>query len=101
MAAPATTKKAFEIFVSKIPWTLASREVKEYFAQFGQIKKCILPFDKETGFHRGFCRIGYITEEGLHNALQREAHVIEGSRLEVKQDKRPSVDQRQNRERDY
>ncbi|KAG9328422.1 hypothetical protein JZ751_014007, partial [Albula glossodonta] len=57
-----------------------AEEVKEYFAQFGQIKKCILPFDKETGFHRGFCRIGYITEEGLHNALQREAHVIEGSR---------------------
>ncbi|KAJ8270013.1 hypothetical protein GJAV_G00109320 [Gymnothorax javanicus] len=83
MAAP--TKKVFEIFVSKVPWTLANKEMKEYFGQFGQIRKCLLPFDRETGFHRGFCRIQYATNEGLQNALQKEEHVVEGSRLNVQQ----------------
>ncbi|KAJ8356544.1 hypothetical protein SKAU_G00193380 [Synaphobranchus kaupii] len=98
MAAP--TKKAFEAFVSKIPWTLASREMKEYFGQFGQVRKCVLPFDRETGFHRGFCRISYTTEEGLQNALQKETHVVEGSRLQVQQNRMTVVGQRRSRERD-
>lgn len=37
--------------------------------------------DKETGFHRGFCWVGYASEEGLQNALQKEPHVIEGSKV--------------------
>ncbi|KAF3844303.1 hypothetical protein F7725_007466 [Dissostichus mawsoni] len=72
MAAP--SKKVFEVFVSKIPWTLAGKEMKEYFAQFGPVKKCLLPFDKETGFHKGFCWVGFTTEEGLNNALQKDPH---------------------------
>uniref|UniRef100_A0A4W5QVA7 SRA stem-loop interacting RNA binding protein n=1 Tax=Hucho hucho TaxID=62062 RepID=A0A4W5QVA7_9TELE len=74
-----SSKKIFEVFVSKIPWTIASKDMKEYFGQFGQVKKCLLPFDKETGFHRGFGWIGYTSEEGLHNALQKDLHMLEGA----------------------
>ncbi|KAJ8409127.1 hypothetical protein AAFF_G00241480 [Aldrovandia affinis] len=98
MAAP--TKKAFDVFVNKIPWTVATKEMKEYFAQFGQIKRLVLPFDRETGFNRGFCRVSYSTEEGMQNALQKETHVVEGSRLQVQKDRRPSVDKRLGGERD-
>ncbi|XP_006632328.1 SRA stem-loop-interacting RNA-binding protein, mitochondrial [Lepisosteus oculatus] len=94
----AHTKKAFEVFVSKIPWTTASQELKEYFGQFGQVKKCLLPFDKETGFHRGFCWIGYTTEEGLQNALQKDPHIIEGSKLQVQKNRRVFVGRRINRD---
>ncbi|XP_008055251.1 SRA stem-loop-interacting RNA-binding protein, mitochondrial-like, partial [Carlito syrichta] len=31
-------------FVRKIPWTAASSELREHFAQFGHIRKCIVPF---------------------------------------------------------
>ncbi|XP_064195410.1 SRA stem-loop-interacting RNA-binding protein, mitochondrial [Anguilla rostrata] len=93
----AHTKKAFEIFVSKIPWTLASKEMREYFGQFGQVRKCVFPFDRETGFHRGFCRVVYGTEEGLQNALQKEAHIVEGSRLHVQLNRTAP---RRSRERD-
>ncbi|KAL4667271.1 hypothetical protein H8959_005960 [Pygathrix nigripes] len=68
-------------FVRKIPWTAASSQLKEYFAQFGHVKKCIVPFDKETGFHR---------EEELQNALQQEYHIIDGVKVQV-QAKRPKV----------
>eukprot|EP00079_Xenopus_tropicalis_P012197 XP_002938905.3 PREDICTED: SRA stem-loop-interacting RNA-binding protein, mitochondrial [Xenopus tropicalis] len=86
MAAPA--KKSFEVFVSRVPWTVASRELKEYFSQYGVVKKCLLPFDKETGFHRGYCWVGFASEEGLQNALQKDAHLLEGSKLQVQQNKR-------------
>ncbi|XP_053193341.1 SRA stem-loop-interacting RNA-binding protein, mitochondrial [Scomber japonicus] len=99
MAAPA--KKVFEVFVSKVPWTLASREMKEYFGQFGQVKKCLLPFDKETGFHKGFCWIGFTTEEGLTNALQKEPHMLEGAKLLVQRNRRPFSGQRSNKESEF
>ncbi|XP_063039750.1 SRA stem-loop-interacting RNA-binding protein, mitochondrial [Engraulis encrasicolus] len=87
----AAGKKLYEVFVSKVPWTLATKEVKEYFGQFGQVKRCLMPFDKETGFHRGFCWVGYASEEGLQNALQKEPHVIEGSKLLVQRNRKPVV----------
>ncbi|XP_075470764.1 SRA stem-loop-interacting RNA-binding protein, mitochondrial [Ascaphus truei] len=87
MATPAA-KKVFELFVSRVPWTVASRELKEYFSQFGTIKKCLLPFDKETGFHRGFCWVAFSSEEGLLNALQKDMHLLEGAKLQVQQNRR-------------
>ncbi|XP_034783734.1 SRA stem-loop-interacting RNA-binding protein, mitochondrial-like [Acipenser ruthenus] len=96
MAAP--TKKVFEVFVSKIPWTMASKEVKEYFGQFGHVKKCLLPFDKDTGFHKGFCRIGFSSEEGLQNALQKDAHTVEGAKLQVQRNRQAAVGRRSNRD---
>lgn len=117
-----------------------SEEMREYFGQFGVVKKCLLPFvschsiniicrlsyiyspfcthhsfcsyyslisfyystvliivipaqcltfccvfhqDKETGFHRGFCWVGFTTEEGLNNALQKDPHVLEGAKVKV------------------
>ncbi|XP_048829754.1 SRA stem-loop-interacting RNA-binding protein, mitochondrial [Brienomyrus brachyistius] len=81
MAAP--SKKVFELFVNKVPWTVANKEMREYFGQFGQIKRCLLPFDKDTGFHKGFCWVSFSTEDGLLNALQKDPHIIEGSKLQV------------------
>uniref|UniRef100_A0A673N147 SRA stem-loop interacting RNA binding protein n=1 Tax=Sinocyclocheilus rhinocerous TaxID=307959 RepID=A0A673N147_9TELE len=85
--AAAAGKKVFEVFVSKVPWTV-----------FGQVKKCLLPFDKETGFHRGFCWIGFTTEEGLQNALQKDPHIIEGAKLQVQKNRKPFSGRKSNKE---
>ncbi|XP_077409069.1 SRA stem-loop-interacting RNA-binding protein, mitochondrial [Vanacampus margaritifer] len=87
MAAPA--KKVFEVFVSKVPWTVANNELREYFGRFGQVKKCVLPFDKETGFHKGLCWVGFSTEEGMNNTLQKDVHFLEEAELQVQQNRRP------------
>ncbi|XP_029349864.1 SRA stem-loop-interacting RNA-binding protein, mitochondrial [Echeneis naucrates] len=92
----ASSKKTFELFVSRIPWTVAGKETREYFAQFGTVRKCLLPFDKETGFHRGFCWIGFTTEEGLNNALQKDPHILEGAKLQVQRNRRAFSGQRSN-----
>lgn len=95
--AAASSRKVFEVFVSRVPWTLASKEIKEYFGQFGPVKKCLLPFDKENGFHKGFCWVAFSTEEGLENVLQKEVHLIEGTKLQVQRNRKLFQGQRANR----
>ncbi|XP_053330552.1 SRA stem-loop-interacting RNA-binding protein, mitochondrial isoform X2 [Spea bombifrons] len=87
----AQARRAYELFVSQVPWTIASRELKEYFSQFGTIRKCLLPFDRETGFHRGYSWVAFTTEEGLQNALQKDTHLLEGAKLQVQQKRSPTV----------
>ncbi|XP_025247434.1 SRA stem-loop-interacting RNA-binding protein, mitochondrial isoform X1 [Theropithecus gelada] len=77
-------------FVRKIPWTAASSQLKEYFAQFGHVKRCIVPFDKGTGFHRGLGWVQFSSEEELQNALQQEYHIIDGVKVQV-QAQKPKV----------
>ncbi|XP_005797787.1 SRA stem-loop-interacting RNA-binding protein, mitochondrial [Xiphophorus maculatus] len=97
----ASAKKVLEVFVSKIPWTVAGKEMKAYFGQFGPVKRCILPFDKDTGFHRGFCWVLFSTEEGLNNALQKDPHILEGAKLLVQRNRRPFEGQKSNKDGDF
>ncbi|XP_020017796.1 SRA stem-loop-interacting RNA-binding protein, mitochondrial [Castor canadensis] len=90
-------------FVRKIPWTAASSELREHFAQFGHIRRCSVPFDKETGFHRGLGWIQFSSEEELRNAIQQENHIIDGVKLHV-QAQRPKKllrDQISDEEKDF
>ncbi|XP_032997891.1 SRA stem-loop-interacting RNA-binding protein, mitochondrial [Lacerta agilis] len=87
MAAAGSSRRLFEVFVARVPWTAGPNEVKQYFAQFGSVRKCMLPFDKETGFHKGFCWVGFSTEEGVKNSLQQDTHILEGAKLDVKRQK--------------
>nr|NP_001126105.1 SRA stem-loop-interacting RNA-binding protein, mitochondrial precursor [Pongo abelii]Q5R8K3.1 RecName: Full=SRA stem-loop-interacting RNA-binding protein, mitochondrial; Flags: Precursor [Pongo abelii]CAH91907.1 hypothetical protein [Pongo abelii] len=79
-------------FVRRIPWTAASSQLKEHFAQFGHVRRCILPFDKETGFHRGLGWVQFSSEGGLRNALQQENHIIDGVKVQV-HTRRPKLPQ--------
>nr|XP_056707821.1 SRA stem-loop-interacting RNA-binding protein, mitochondrial [Euleptes europaea] len=83
-AAASASRRFFELFVARVPWTASANEVREYFSQFGTVRKCILPFEKETGFHKGICWVGFSTEESLKNVLQKENHILEGVKLDVK-----------------
>ncbi|XP_043856231.1 SRA stem-loop-interacting RNA-binding protein, mitochondrial-like [Dromiciops gliroides] len=70
------------IFVNRIPWMVAANEIKEHFSQFGTVRRCFLPFEKETGFHKGFCWVGFSSEE-LQRALHQESHVIDGVKVYI------------------
>ena len=87
----------------KIPWTAASSELREHFAQFGHVRKCTVPFDKETGFHKGMGWIHFSSEEELHNALQQENHVIDRVKLHVQPQKPKALqgDQTSYEEKDF
>ncbi|GAB1297676.1 SRA stem-loop-interacting RNA-binding protein, mitochondrial [Apodemus speciosus] len=70
-------------FIRKIPWTAASSELREHFAQFGHVRRCTVPFDKETGFHRGMGWVQFSSQEELQNAVQQEHHIIDGVKIHV------------------
>ncbi|XP_032044742.1 SRA stem-loop-interacting RNA-binding protein, mitochondrial [Aythya fuligula] len=77
-------RRGFDIFVADVPWTVSSKELKEYFAQFGAVQRCQLPFDKDTGFHKRYCWIKFSSPEDVQNTLQKDSHILEGSKLSVK-----------------
>ncbi|CAO2594533.1 SRA stem-loop-interacting RNA-binding protein, mitochondrial, partial [Lemmus lemmus] len=77
-------------FIRKIPWTVASSELREHFAQFGYIKRCNVPFDREIGFHRGMGWVQCSSQEELQNALQQKNHIIDGVKICV-QAQKPKV----------
>ncbi|OWK64185.1 hypothetical protein RLOC_00011101 [Lonchura striata] len=43
-AAGRRSRRLFDIFVAEVPWTVSSKELKEYFSQFGLVQRCQLPF---------------------------------------------------------
>ncbi|XP_036351766.2 SRA stem-loop-interacting RNA-binding protein, mitochondrial-like [Ochotona princeps] len=90
-------------FVGKIPWTTASSVLREHFAQFGHIRKCTAPFDKETGFHRGMGWIQFSSQAELQNTLQQENHIIDGVKLQVQAQRAKVVkgDQTSDEERGF
>ncbi|NXO03332.1 SLIRP protein, partial [Rhinopomastus cyanomelas] len=73
--------RLFEIFVAEVPWTVASKELKEYFSQFGSVQRCYLPFDKDTGFHRSYGWIQFSTHEDVQNVFQKNTHILEGAKV--------------------
>uniref|UniRef100_H0ZQ18 SRA stem-loop interacting RNA binding protein n=1 Tax=Taeniopygia guttata TaxID=59729 RepID=H0ZQ18_TAEGU len=93
-AAGRRSRRLFDIFVAEVPWTVSSKELKEYFSQFGLVQRCQLPFDRDTGFHRRYCWIKFSTPEEVQNVLQKEFHILEGSKLAVKQQIRRRRSQR-------
>ncbi|XP_041431148.1 uncharacterized protein LOC121397767 [Xenopus laevis] len=81
------THRLILAFLHVSPLSFCTGNLKEYFSQYGVVKRCLLAFDK-TGFHRGYCWVGFASEEGLQNTLQKDAHQLEGSKLQVLQNKR-------------
>lgn len=68
------------IFIKNIPWTCTSKEVLEYFRQFGKVTKTCVFFNSETGFSR---RHGYIdvSKECLEKIQNTPQHSLEGKEL--------------------
>ncbi|NWI68232.1 SLIRP protein, partial [Todus mexicanus] len=95
-AAGRRSRALFDIFVAEVPWTVSSKELKEYFSQFGSVQRCQLPFDKDTGFHRRYCWIKFSSSQDVQNVFQKDSHILEGAKLTLKQQPRRRRIQRKN-----
>ncbi|XP_022087594.1 SRA stem-loop-interacting RNA-binding protein, mitochondrial-like [Acanthaster planci] len=83
MAARGAARRVHEIFVSRLPWTAGTNEVRDYFAQFGIIRACRMNYDSKTGFSKGFAFVSFSSEHDLEKVLQKEQHVIDGQKVGV------------------
>ncbi|XP_017687005.1 PREDICTED: SRA stem-loop-interacting RNA-binding protein, mitochondrial isoform X2 [Lepidothrix coronata] len=52
--------------------------------------------DRDTGFHRRYCWIKFSTPEDVQNVLKKDSHILEGSKLTLKQQTRRRRSQRRN-----
>ncbi|NXJ48857.1 SLIRP protein, partial [Spizaetus tyrannus] len=95
-AAGRRSRRLFDIFVAEVPWTVSSKELKEYFSQFGSVQRCQLPFDKDTGFHRRYGWIKFSTPQDVQNVFQKDSHILEGAKLALKQEPHRRRSQRKN-----
>ncbi|NXF62427.1 SLIRP protein, partial [Ciccaba nigrolineata] len=95
-AAARRSRRFFDIFVADVPWTVSSKELKEYFSQFGSVQRCQLPFDKDTGFHKRYCWIKFSTPEDVQNVFQKDSHILEGAKLALRQQSHRRRSQRRN-----
>ncbi len=76
-----------KIYVSNLPWTISSRELKQYFAGYGHVANASVIFNKETGMSKGFGFVSFSTPAGIDAVMNIKHHVIEGQHIVVQ----PSV----------
>ncbi|XP_025904086.1 SRA stem-loop-interacting RNA-binding protein, mitochondrial, partial [Nothoprocta perdicaria] len=60
-------------------------ELRDYFAQFGAVQRCQLPFDRDTGFHKRYGWIKFSSPEDVQNVFQKDSHILEGAKLYLRQ----------------
>ncbi|XP_040189288.1 SRA stem-loop-interacting RNA-binding protein, mitochondrial [Rana temporaria] len=82
-----------EIYMSRIPFTAGSRELRQHFGQFGPVVRCTVQLNRKTGFHAGFGWVGFAKEDSVVRVLNQEDHIVEGYKIDVqlhdRQKKRP------------
>jgi len=57
-----------KIIVKNVPFEATSKELKELFSTYGQVKRCRLP-KKFDGKHRGFAFVDFVTKQEAKNAM--------------------------------
>lgn len=70
-----TKQKSAKILVRNIPFEASSKEVKELFRTFGELKTVRLPKKfGARGEHRGFGFVEFVTKEGARQAFEALCH---------------------------
>jgi len=73
-----TVRKLNKIFVTNLPWTVNTSELRKYFAEYGKVSLVRVMFDKETGLSRGFGYVSFVSPDSVESVLKRPYHIIEG-----------------------
>lgn len=58
------------IFVGNLSHQIAKEDLEEVFAEYGTVKKVVLPIDRETGRMRGFAFVDLSSEEQEEQAIK-------------------------------
>jgi len=76
--------KEGKIYVGKLKPELSDEEIKNHFAQFGNISQVEQPFDKTKNERKNFCFITFEKEESAKQLLKAGSTTVNGVELEVK-----------------
>jgi len=73
-----------KIFVGGLSTELSDDDIKNFFAQFGNIVEVQMPFDKQKNQRKGFCFITFESEQVANELLKTSQQTINGKEVEVK-----------------
>ena len=73
-----------KIFVGNLPWSIKNDQLRDLFAQFGEIVEAIVIQERRTGRSKGFGFVTFTTPEAADAAVQ-EMHgkEVEGRNIVV------------------
>lgn len=77
-----TQRSSLELFIKKISWVTGAKELSDHFSQFGKIRSITLPFDLQTGLHRGFAFVSFESMD-FYEKIKKfgKNHVIDGEEV--------------------
>lgn len=80
---PHVPRISSKFFISNIPWTIGSLELRQYFASFGPVFQAKVIYDKETGISKGFGFVSFQSPETADKVQAIPMHVLEGQSLVI------------------
>lgn len=81
------------IYVGNLPFSSSENEVRELFASHGEVLKCTLPIDRDTGRPRGFAFVE-MDDGSAQKAIEALDGVDFGGRSLRVNEARPREDRR-------
>ena len=57
------------IFIGNLSWDTEKRDLEELFNAYGEVKKCTIPVERDTGRKRGFGFVEMTSENSEQNAI--------------------------------
>ncbi|XP_068731523.1 SRA stem-loop-interacting RNA-binding protein, mitochondrial-like isoform X2 [Montipora capricornis] len=72
-----------QIFVAKLPWTVCSDTLREYFQQFGPVLGSRVIFDYYSGRSKKYGFVEFEKPESLDKVMAEANHFIDGTKVHV------------------
>lgn len=70
-----------KFFISNLPWTISSRELRNYMNDFGRVLSANVVFDKKTGVSKGFGFVVFNNKSAIENLEKKQKHVLENQTI--------------------
>nr|XP_054773414.1 RNA-binding protein Musashi homolog 2-like [Lytechinus pictus] len=66
-----------KMFVGGLSWDTSTDGLRKYFAQFGEVKECVIMRDTTTRKSRGFGFVTFSDPANVEKVIQRGAHEVD------------------------
>ena len=100
-AKPAANEKSDElsVFVGSVDYRVTQKELTEFFAACGAIKRCTIRVDKYTKKPKGYAYIEFAEPSGVEYALRLDGQLLSGRTIQVthKRENKPNFRSRRAR----
>ncbi len=82
------------LYVGNLPWSSSEEDVRQMFAEIGNVESCNLITDRETGRSRGFAFVDMSDEDAKKAMAELDGNDIDGRPLRVNeaQERQPRRD---------